>query len=267
MYIQLNFKSKRKAIMYASIPVYYQIRNTIKDWIANKDYGYGDKIPSENELAELFKVTRLTVRQGISLLVQEGLLVRKRGEGTFVTTNENLVRSLGLEFTGFMDDLFYEVSRTKTKSVVIEKTVSTKSVKEKLELADDDVIRIKRVRLLNGKLFAYTINYLSPEIGLQITEKELFKKPLLKIIEQDIGIEIDEALQTIEASFADPETAEKLEIVPGSPILYVERIMYSNNKKPIELVQTSYSGEHYKYVVRLKSDKSTKDRRWVQHIA
>jgi len=252
--------------MYASIPVYYQIRNTIKDWIVNKDYSYGDKIPSENELAELFKVTRLTVRQGISLLVQEGLLIRKRGEGTFVTADENLVRSLGLEFTGFMDDLFYEVSRTKTKSVVIEKITSTKSVKEKLDLANDDIIRIKRVRLLNNKIFAYTINYISPALGSQITEKELLKKPMLKIIEQDIGIEFEEALQTIEASFADPETAEKLEIAPGSPILFVERIMYAKNQKPIELVQTSYSGEHYKYVVRLKSDKSSKGRRWVQHI-
>ncbi|HUK99486.1 MAG TPA: GntR family transcriptional regulator [Nitrospirota bacterium] len=252
--------------MYASIPVYYQIRNTIKDWIVNKDYSYGDKIPSENELAELFKVTRLTVRQGISLLVQEGLLIRKRGEGTFVTADENLVRSLGLEFTGFMDDLFYEVSRTKTKSVIIEKITSTKSVKEKLDLANDDIIRIKRVRLLNNKIFAYTINYISPALGSQITEKELLKKPMLKIIEQDIGIEFEEALQTIEASFADPETAEKLEIAPGSPILFVERIMYAKNQKPIELVQTSYSGEHYKYVVRLKSDKSSKGRRWVQHI-
>jgi GntR family transcriptional regulator len=253
--------------MTPSIPVYYQIRNAIKDSIANKDYSYGDKIPSENELAELFKVTRLTVRQGIALLVQEGLLIRKRGEGTFVTKDESLVRSLGLEFTGFIDGLFYEVSRTKTISVVIDKITSTKSVREKLELANDEVIRIKRVRLLNDKIFAYTINYLAPEIGLRMTEKELLKKPLLKIIEQDIGIEVEEALQTIEASFADQETADKLEIPPGSPILFVERIMYAKNKKPIELVQTSYSGEHYKYVVRLKSDKSTKGRRWVQHAS
>jgi GntR family transcriptional regulator len=121
--------------MNPSIPVYYQIRNTIKDWIANKDYSYGDKIPSENELAKLFHVTRLTVRQGIALLVQEGLLTRKRGEGTFVTADESLIRSLGLKFTGFIDGLFYEVSRTKTKSVAIEKISCSKSVKEKLKPA------------------------------------------------------------------------------------------------------------------------------------
>ncbi len=253
--------------MTTGIPVYYQIRNTVKDWIANKEYSYGDKIPSENELAELFKVTRLTVRQGLSLLVQEGLLVRKRGEGTFVTKDENLIRSLGLDFTGFIDGLFYEVSRTTTQSAIIDKINSTRSVKEKLELENDEVIRIKRVRLLHDKIFAYTINYLPLEIGLKITEKELLKKPLLKIIEQDIGIVVEEALQTIEASFADPETADKLKIAPGSPILFVERIMYAKNKKPIELVQTSYNSDHYKYVVRLKSDKSTKGRRWIQHAS
>jgi GntR family transcriptional regulator len=251
--------------MNPAIPVYFQIRNTIKDWIANREYSYGDRIPSENELAKLFNVTRLTVRQGIAMLAQEGLLVRKRGEGTFVTKDKNLIRSLGLEFTGFMDDLFYEVSRTKTKSVVIDKITCPKSVREKLELSGDEVVRIKRVRLLNDKIFAYTFNFLPPEIGLQISEKELMKKPLLKILEQDIGIEFEEALQTIEASFADQETAAQLEIATGSPILFVERIMYAKNKKPIELVQTSYRGDQYKYVVRLKSDKSTKGRRWIQH--
>ena len=253
--------------MTTGIPVYFQIRNTIKDWIANREYSYGDRIPSENELAKLFNVTRLTVRQGIAILVQEGLLVRKRGEGTFVTNDKKLVRSLGLEFTGFMDDLFYEVSQTKTKSVVIEKIICPKSVREKLELSGDEVVCIKRVRLLNGKIFAYTFNFMPLEIGLQISEKELMNKPLLKIIEQDIGIEFEEALQTIEASFADPETAAQLEIPQGSPILFVERIMYAKNKKPIELVQTSYRGDQYKYVVRLKSDKSTKGRRWIQHAS
>ena len=103
------------------IPAYYQIRNTIKDWITNKEYESGDKIPSENALAKLFNVNRITVRQGISLLTQEGLIKTKRGEGSFVTDDENLIKSLGIDFTGFMDSLFYEVSRSKTKSVMIEK--------------------------------------------------------------------------------------------------------------------------------------------------
>ena len=250
--------------MATLLPVYYQIKQTIKNWIINKDFNPGEKIPSENELAEKFKVSRLTVRQAISQLVQEGFLISKRGEGTFVTNNESLISSFSLEFTGFMDDLFYQISKSKTKSVKINRMTVPKLVKEKLGLEDGhEVVQIKRVRFLEDKSFAYTINYLPIEIGSKINEKDLFKKPLLQILEQDFGIQFNEALQTIEASFADKEVAEQLGITSGSPILFVERIMYTKKRRPVELVQSSYRGDLYKYIVRLKNFKRKDGSVWI----
>jgi len=246
------------------LPVYYQINNKIKDWIMSKEYGLGEQIPSETELAKIFNVTRVTVRQAIALLIEEGLLHRKRGAGTFVTTDSKLIGKFGLDFTGFMDGLFYQVSKSKTKSVVIESIKTPRIVKEKLRIEDETVVRIKRVRMLNGSIFAYTVNYLPEKIGCKIKEKSLYEKPLLKILEVDLGIDFDEAFQTIEASFSDQETSEKLEVPSGSPILFVERIMYDSSKNPFELVQTSYRGNSYKYVVRLKMDKANKKARWIR---
>lgn len=71
--------------MHTLLPIYYQIKQTIKNWIISKEFCPGEKIPSENELAERFDVSRLTVRQAIGQLTQEGFLISKRGEGTFVT--------------------------------------------------------------------------------------------------------------------------------------------------------------------------------------
>ena len=71
--------------MSSLLPVYYQIKQSIKNWIVNREFELGEKIPSENELADKFSVSRLTVRQAISQLTQEGFLISKRGEGTFVT--------------------------------------------------------------------------------------------------------------------------------------------------------------------------------------
>jgi GntR family transcriptional regulator len=153
--------------MSSILPVYYQIKQSIKSWILNREFNPGEKIPSENELASKFSVSRLTVRQAISQLVQEGFLNSKRGEGTFVTNNENLINSFGLEFSGYMDDLFYQVSKVKAKSVEMEKIKASRLVREKLELDDEieEVVQIRRVRLLRDKPFAYTINYLPMEIG------------------------------------------------------------------------------------------------------
>jgi len=252
--------------MTAVLPIYYQIKQTIKGWIVNKEFGPGNKIPSENELADRFNVSRLTVRQAISQLTQEGFLNSRRGEGTFVTSNEDLINSFSLETTGFMDELFStQLSKVTTKWATLSKMVAPKPVKEKLqlEMGDEEVVQIKRVRLLRGRPFTYTINYLPVEIGARVNEKDLYRRRLLEILERDLKVEFTEAVQTIEASFADQEVAEKLEVASGSPILFVEKIMYSKQHKPIELFQSSYRGDLFKFIVRFNKVKRRSGSQWI----
>ena len=247
------------------LPMYHQIRKKIQESIISKEYGPGELIPSENEMAKFFGVTRMTVRQAISLLTQEGLLLRKRGTGTFVTTDTKLLGRFSLDFTGFMDELVYQAAESKTISARIETIRTPKVIKEKLQIDDDEIIKIERVRTLRGQVFAFTVNYLPTSIGQQIDINSLYQKPLLKILETDMGIELNEAFQTIEASFADQYVAENLGLEMGSSILFVERTMYDNNSVPFEIVQSSYRGDIYKYVVRLKLKKGDKKKKWVQY--
>ncbi len=251
--------------MNALLPVYYQIKQHIKNRILNGEYKLGCRIPSENQLAEEFKVSRLTARQAVLQLIQEGFLISRRGAGTFVTEDDELINSFNLEFSGFMDDLFYQISKSRTESVRMVRMTAPEPVGQKLELDPDqcEVIQIKRVRFKEEKSFAYTINYLPLEMGLKITEDDLLQKPLMQIIEQDLGVQLTEAFQTIEATFANQEVAEKLGVVPGSPILYVERTMYGRKRKPVEFVQSSYRGDLYKYIVRLKNVKREEPSVWV----
>jgi len=252
--------------MTTVLPIYYQIKQTIKGWIVNKEFGPGNKIPSENELADRFNVSRLTVRQAISQLIQEGFLNSRRGEGTFVTSNEDLINSFSLETTGFMDELFStQLSKVTTKWATLSKMVAPKPVKEKLQLEtnEEEVVQIKRVRLLRGRPFTYTINYLPVEIGARVNEKDLYRRRLLEILERDLKVEFTEAVQTIEASFADQEVAEKLEVASGSPILFVEKIMYSKQHKPIELFQSSYRGDLFKFIVRFNKVKRRNGSQWI----
>ena len=102
-------------------------------------------------------------------------------------------------------------------------------------------------------------------VGKRIEKKDLYKKPLLQIIQQGLGIRFSEALQTIEASFSDQEVSENLDIVSGSPILFTERIMYDKNRKPVVLSQSSYRGDSYKYIVRLKNIRGKEGSMWVHN--
>lgn len=250
------------------VPVFRQIEQTLKSWIINKEFNPGEKIPSEHELAHKFNVNRLTIRHAISHLIQEGFLISKRGEGTFVTKNKDLINSFSLEFIGFMDDLYYQVSKSKTKSVRLSKITASKLIKEKLELNSDDeeVVEIKRLRFIEDRLFSFTINYLPLEIGNNITENDLYEKPLLQILEEDFSIQFTEALQTIEAIFANQEVAEQLKVPPGSPILLTERIMYTKKNKPVEIVQSFSRGDLFRYIVRFKSVKKKNLRTWMHKL-
>lgn len=236
------------------LPIYYQIKETVKNRIITGRYKPGDKIPSENELVKKFNVSRLTVRQAITQLVHEGFLISKQGQGSFVTSDKEFIESFSIKFTGFINDLFYQIAKTTTKSVEIKKVPIPILVREKLEIDDkaEEIILVKRVRFKNDVSFAYTVNYIPLEIGVKITEERLYKKPLLQIMEQELGITFKESFETIEATFAGAEVAEKLNIPSGSPVLFVERVMYGGRKKPVEMTQTSYRGDLYKYVARLK---------------
>jgi len=247
------------------IPIYYQIRRTIKRWILNKQYGTNDKIPSEHELAATFDVNRMTVRQALSSLVGERILIRKRGEGTFVTPNPKLINQLNPKPISMTNDLFMTLMKSKTLAVVKTEIEPNPLIREKLELSQDDrtVIKIQRDRIVPDKIRAFTTNYLPLDIGSRLDEEEMLKKSLSAIMEEDLKIQFTEAFQTLEVSFANEETAAHLEIAPGAPILFTERIMYDENGKPVELVNTIYNASMYKYCLKLKKIKRGSAYDWI----
>ena len=254
--------------MEPTLPIYHQIRRYLKNAILDKTYPPNHQIPPENELAKQFNVNRITIRQSISSLVDEGLLKRKRGKGTFVTNDESLIQKISLKNISLTSELLLPLKSSKTLSVSLETIEPTPVIIEKLELDQNVkyVSKIVRDRIVSEGCRAYTINYLPYEIGNQLTPQVLKKKPLLLILEEDLKINFTEAFQTIESSFADAETAEHLGIRPGSQTLLTERIVYGGNGKPVELVRTIYSADQYKCCLSLKKIKIGSSHTWVCQI-
>ncbi|HVN97266.1 MAG TPA: GntR family transcriptional regulator [Syntrophorhabdaceae bacterium] len=237
------------------LPIYYQIKQTIKDWIISGEFQPGERIPSENVLAERFKVSRPTLRQAISQLVQEGLLQSKRGYGNIVSPAGDSKNSLTLESIGYVAEIFRQVQRSTTKSLKITRILPPRIVKESLGMnsSDEEVVRIERVRFLADSPSSHVVNYLPLEIGNRITEESLFTKPLVQVLGDDLGIPFKETFQTITATFANHEVAQELRIPSGSPMLQIERIMYTLRRKPILFSQILYRGDMFKYIVRFKN--------------
>jgi GntR family transcriptional regulator len=245
------------------VPIYQQIKETIKRWITDGVFTPSQKIPSEAELMKEFKVSRLTIRQAVGILVQEGYLVSKKGRGSFVTSSQEKLSALTKRLYGSTDDLFYHAEKLKTREAKIVSIIPSPVIRQKLNLGSQEefIHEVTRVRFAQETPVVVTKSYMLQKFGKFLDEKKLLEFPLvIGILESEAGIIWRHVLQTIEATFADKVLAEQLMISPGSPMLRVERLMMAARRKPIILAISWFRADIFKYfdwyrVVRRKSER------------
>ena len=111
----------------------------------------------------------------------------------------------------------------------------------------------KKIRILDESPFSYVINYLPDKIAQRLPLSELEKRSSLsQILEQSLGIYLEEAVQTVEATIADAEEAALLSVRFGDPLLKVQRTVFDDKKNPIEYVSVLYRADKYSFTVRLR---------------
>lgn len=231
------------------IPLYYQLREDLRRRIEAGEWKAEEAIPSETELQDIYGVSRATVRQALSELVMEGLLIRKQGRGTFVAPQkiaEPLPRLVS--FTEEMRAVGLEPS---TRSVKVARTTEPpRRVRETLRTDEQDFLRIERVRCANGQPIVLLISYLPVSLGIDPAED--FSGSLYSLLENKYSIQLGEALQMIEAGVADEYTASQLDIEEGEPILIIRRGTFAKDGRPVEYVEGFYPADRYRYTIRLE---------------
>src|SRR5579859_293535 len=142
------------------LPLYYQLKQQLKQQIQAGHLAPHTAIPSEPELVAQFHVSRATVRQALTELVHEGLLYRQHGRGTFVCEPRVQQRSIS-ELTSFSEELRRKGKLPGGLLIISELVRGTQTVREQLRLTDEEqVIRLERVRTANNIPVAYEVNYL-----------------------------------------------------------------------------------------------------------
>jgi len=238
-----------------AIPLYYQLESILRRKIVNGELLPGAALPSEDALASEYGISRITVRQALSLLEQDDLIVRQRGRGTFVSDHPPLIDSP--KFSGSVEDMLAMGIKTKVKVLKVGRVDPTELIRRQLGLDEGkEVVKIEKVRLVGKSPFSYVVNYLPEEYGGRIGSADLTLKPLLMILEEEFGLKADEAVQSIEATAADAETANLLEVSIGAPLLKVERTVLDKKGRPIEHVSVLYRADKYKFTVKLRREQS-----------
>ncbi len=228
-------------------PLYRQIKEFLINSLKEGEWGPGDAIPSEGELASRFNVSQGTVRKAIDEMAAENLLVRRQGKGTFVATHDDprsFYRFLRLVPDGgrptqAVSDPFY-----------CETVESTPEVAAVLGLrAGEKVVLVKRLLRFNGEPVVFDQIYLLAELfqGLTLNALRGKERSLYSLFETDYGVRMIHAEEHLRAVAADAESAGLLGVAAGEPLLLVERTAYTYGNKPVEWRRGLYCTRRHHY--------------------
>lgn len=232
------------------IPIYYQIEEGMKELIEQGSLKPGDMIPSERELCEAYGISRMTVRQAVNNLVNDGYLVRQQGRGTFVAKEKMEQGLKGV--TSFSEDMRARGMVPSTKLLHFGLIRAKKPLAEKLGVSEDaPIYELKRVRLGDGIPMAYEISYLPAEL-LPGFSAEMAEGSIYEYVEKVAQLKIGNAHQMLEASLARGPECEILQLEQGAPVLLIERQTYLSHGVPLEWVRSIYPGDRYKFVVDMQ---------------
>lgn len=237
------------------VPMYHQVKEWLREKILSGEFAPGDKIASEKELQELLHVSRATTKQAISILVNEGLLYRRQGKGTFVSTPK--VEQNINKLYSFSIDMAIAGMNPSTKIISIEKVLNVKkSVIRELQLCENECcIKLVRLRLANNVPLILETTYLPEKIFPNIENEDFDNNTLYKMMSQKYNIVIKRAKESFEPTLTDEYESKMLELnKKGLPALLVERTSYNSAGIGVEYTVSIVRGDKCKYCVEMENE-------------
>ena len=237
------------------LPLYYQLKEVLKQQIRAGHLAPHTAIPSEPELVNSYHVSRATVRQALSELVHEGLLYRQHGKGTFVC--EPRVQQTLSELSSFSEEIQRRGKRPGGLLLISELVRGSENVRQQLCLTDtEQAIRLERLRTVDGTPVAHEIDYLPyPRAsGIYERAKEVADGSLYSLMTAE-GFSPYIAEQRLKADRASAREAELLDLEDGEPGLRLTCTTFDQTGLPIEYSEAFYPGTRYEYQVTLRVTK------------
>jgi GntR family transcriptional regulator len=232
------------------LPMYYQLEEQIKQMIDSGQLKPSNILPSERELSDTYKISRMTVRQAIINLVNKGYLYRLKGKGTFVSEMklEQDLRRL----TSFTEDMTLRGLNPGSKLLKFTIIEPSSEIKSKLHLdVNERVFQIQRIRLANDQPIALETTYIPEKLVPNLTE-EILNTSIYKYIEKTLQFSIGHATQIIESSKANDLEILHLHLKKEDPVLLIERQTFLENGTPLEIVNSTYRSDKYKFKINIK---------------
>lgn len=229
------------------VPLYFQVSQRLRAAIEDGTLPPGSRIENEVKLAEDLGMSRPTIRRAIQELVDQGLLVRRRGVGTQVVMGR-FARTV--ELSSLHDDLSRGDRKPSTRVLLHEVIPADAATAEHLDVAPGtELLHITRLRYTDGIPFARLENYLAPEFTT--LSREALEEFGLYQLMRGRGATMRVAKQTIGARAATAEESELFEVEPHAPVLTMSRTLYDDSGRAVEYGIHSYLPDLYSFEITL----------------
>jgi Transcriptional regulators len=252
------FKSTFKLSQNATAPIYNQLAEYLKYNIQSGVLKPGDKMIGENDIVEILDISRTTVRLALNSLVEEGLVVRYRGKGTFIA-EPKLRRSINYLYN-FTENIKVSGSIPSSEIIRCEVVSADDKIKEKLKLAtvNQKVFVLERLRLADGEPLIIENTFIPYYLCPGIESTDFSKASLYNVLETQHGINIYHAEETIEATIINKKNAAMLKCKNGLAGYSIERISYLDSGYICEYTSSVTRGDRCVFKLDLYNSKNSK---------
>jgi GntR family transcriptional regulator len=243
------------------VPRYYQVYVVLQQRIREGEWSPDAAMPTEQEFAARFGVSRVTIRKALNMLEEERLILRQQGRGTFALPPPR--SGTRADFSGFLESIVDVEKRTRVRVLQFEKVTLPNDVAELLECPRGARgLKIVRVRMDNDAPFSFSTCYVpEPEAG-RMTQESLGNRTVLATLSA-AGVVPATAEQRLGATLADVDVARHLRIEVSAPLITLTRIVRDEGRRPIEMIRAFYRPDKYEYRVTLSRDSGGEAPRWI----
>ena len=235
---------------------------SLREQIANGRLATGQKLPGEEQLAEAYGVSRVTVRRALDVLADSGLVERRAGSGTTVAGKYARGSAIVMDFTTLLPQLVEIGRRTRISLLSYGFGAPPGFVAKALGLPDGEDVQIaSRVRSADNTPFSHLTTYVPADIARSFSRDDLATTPLYQLLERG-GVQIADARQTVSATLAGPEIADALNVPVGSALLSLERVVHDIEGRGVEYLSGLYRPDMFRLDMNLARVGQGATRHW-----
>jgi Transcriptional regulators len=240
----------------STVPLYFQLMMLIKRQIHSGILKPGDMVPSESQLCSQYKVSRSTVRQALNQLVEENLIIRRRGKGSFIA-NQKMHRSLNHLYS-FTEDML--TMGLNPHSKVLESTVihASDDIIHSLNLPSDktEVFKLIRLRMANNEPLLLETTHIPLYLCPEIVNEDFSSTSLYSILQSKYSLNLYRAVETFESIRLAKEYAVLLNCHYQIDAFNIQRIAYLDTGIAFELTNSIARADKCVFKVELFANKN-----------